>query len=169
MAMQKISLDEKETPQPGTTMKVSKKKLPLTAIFVAVAVILGSTTGVLLAKNKIASKGDTGVDASLKSAPSSKSDIKVGDTFGSADESTFSDEAEGVLVVGGIEGEGSHHLVRPGGEMQNVYLTSSVVDLDLFVGHKIKVWGETVGAKHAGWLMDAGRVKVVELNAELPE
>lgn len=94
--------------------------------------------------------------------------VKVGDVVGIKDKETFRDNAEGVLVTGGVDGEGSHHLVRPGGKSQNVYLTSSIVDLDLFVDHQVKVWGETFAAQRAGWLMDVGRVEVIELNAELP-
>ena len=92
----------------------------------------------------------------------------MGDTFGSKDDSTFKDSAEGVLLVGGVNGEGSYHVVREGGESQNVYLTSSVVDLGLFVNHKVVVRGETFKAQKAGWLMDVGQVKVLELNAQLP-
>ena len=84
-----------------------------------------------------------------------------GKTFGSDDLQTFKDTTEGKLEEGGIEGEGQFHLVRPGGESQNVYLTSSLVDLSQFVGRKIKVWGETQRAQHAGWLMDVGRVEVL--------
>ena len=72
------------------------------------------------------------------------------------------------LLKGGIEGEGSHRILRPGGETQTVYLTSSVIDLSPFVDHKIKVWGETFAAQKANWLMDVGRVEVIELNAETP-
>ena len=74
---------------------------------------------------------------------------------------TFKDIAEGILKGGGINGEGQFHLVRPGGESQNVYLTSSAVDLSKFIARKIKVWGETQTAQHAGWLMDVGRVEVL--------
>lgn len=83
-----------------------------------------------------------------------------GKTFGSNDTKTFSDTAEGKLSEGGIDGEGQYHLVRPGGDSQNVYLTSSLVDLSQFVGRKIKVWGQTQKAQTAGWLMDVGRVEV---------
>lgn len=89
-------------------------------------------------------------------------EIEPGTIVGIADEKTFRDSAEGKLEKGGIEGEGSHHLVRPGGESQYVYLTSSIVDLDKFVGRKVEVWGETFSAQKAGWLMDVGRVKVLE-------
>jgi len=94
--------------------------------------------------------------------------LKVGEIVGVPDEKSFRDKAEGVLAEGGFEGEGSYHLVRPGGDDQNVYLTSSIVDMSLFVGHKITVWGETFSAQKAGWLMDVGRVQITELNAQLP-
>lgn len=84
-----------------------------------------------------------------------------GKTFGSKDTATFKDTAEGELAEGGIEGEGQFHLVRPGGDSQNVYLTSSLVDLSQFVGRKIKVWGQTQKAQTAGWLMDVGRVEML--------
>ena len=81
---------------------------------------------------------------------------------GSKDLSTFKDKAEGVLEKGGINGEGTHKLIREGGPSQTVYLTSSVVDLDQFIGKKVRVWGETFAAQKAGWLMDVGRVEVLE-------
>lgn len=94
--------------------------------------------------------------------------VRVGAVFGVPDEKTFRDDTEGVLIVGGLDGEGSHTLLRPGGESQNVYLTSSVVDLDQFKGMKLRVWGETFKGQKAGWLMDVGRVEVLELKAETP-
>lgn len=88
--------------------------------------------------------------------------VTKGQTFGSSDTTTFKDTAEGLLQEGGLDGEGQYHLVRSGGESQNVYLTSSSVDLARFVERKIKVWGETQEAEKAGWLMDVGRVEVLE-------
>ena len=81
---------------------------------------------------------------------------------GSTDEKVFRDSAQGQLEEGGINGEGTHRLVRPGGENQTVYLNSSVLNLNDFAGKKVKVWGETFAAKKAGWLMDIGRVEVLE-------
>lgn len=81
---------------------------------------------------------------------------------GITDESTFSDTAAGTLEEGGINGEGTHHLVRDGGPSQNVYLTSTVIDLESFKGKKVQVWGQTISAQKAGWLMDVGKIKVVE-------
>jgi hypothetical protein len=81
---------------------------------------------------------------------------------GIADESTFSDTATGILQEGGISGEGTHHLVREGGESKYVYLTSTVIDLESFVGKNVQVWGQTVTAQKAGWLMDVGKIKVLQ-------
>jgi hypothetical protein len=86
-----------------------------------------------------------------------KNTKKVGIT----DKKTFKDSAEGILREGGIDGEGNFHLERPGGPSQNVYLTSTVVDLSQFVGKKVRVWGETFAAEKAGWLMDVGMVEVL--------
>lgn len=83
-------------------------------------------------------------------------------TVGITDKKTFKDKAEGVLKEGGIDGEGNFHLERPGGESQNVYLTSTTVDLSQFVDKKVRVWGETFSAEKAGWLMDVGSVEVLQ-------
>lgn len=72
------------------------------------------------------------------------------------------DEAEGILVKGGIEGEGTYHLERQGGESQNVYLTSTVIDLASMEGKKVHVWGETLSAIHASWLMDVVKIKEIK-------
>lgn len=87
--------------------------------------------------------------------------IKTEKMAGSTDIKTFKDQAEGVLEKGGIDGEGTHKLVRPGGVSQTVYLTSSVINLDDYLGKKVRVWGETFAAQKAGWLMDVGRVEVL--------
>lgn len=94
--------------------------------------------------------------------------VNNGDVFGVKDDQTFKDSAEGYLVSGGVDGEGSHSLLRDGGVSQTVYLTSSVTDLEKFVNMRVKVWGETFKGQKAGWLMDVGRVQVVEVNAEAP-
>jgi hypothetical protein len=97
--------------------------------------------------------------------PESADAVEVNTVYGADDTVAFPNDVTGILVKGGIEGEGSHHLVRPGGKDKYVYLTSSVVDLDLFVGAEIEVWGETFSAQRAGWLMDVGRVTVLKLDA----
>lgn len=90
-------------------------------------------------------------------------EIKVGkNEAGIADESKFSTTTEGILEEGGIGGEGTYHLVRGIGPSQYAYLTSSVVDMSPFVGKKVQVWGETMSGKKAGWLIDVGKIKVIE-------
>lgn len=84
-----------------------------------------------------------------------------GKSYGTGDEKTFPDTAEGIVREGGIDGEGQYHLERPGGESQYVYMTSSLVDLSQFLGKKVKVWGQTQKAQTAGWLMDVGKVEVL--------
>lgn len=71
-------------------------------------------------------------------------------------------DAIGVLVTGGIGNEGTYHLDRDGGISQTVYLTSSVIDLSIFVGKKVQIWGETLASKKAGWLMDVAKIQVVQ-------
>lgn len=137
---------------PKAEAAVDIKKI---AAVVLLAIVLGVGSGKLL------------VDRIIVPVPGvqntkSGSSISKGTVVGSNDTKTFKDSAVGVLEVGGIEGEGQYHLVRPGGDSQNVYLTSSIVDLSLFKKRKIKVWGETNAAKVAGWLMDVGRVEVIE-------
>lgn len=122
------------------------------AIFAAV-ILLGIGTGAFFATK---SSSVTTVTSSTNLAT-----LKLGTVFGSSDEKAFKDSAEGTLAAGGIEGEGSFHLVRSGGPSQYVYLTSSVLDLSQLVGKKIKVWGQTNDAQHAGWLMDVGRAQIL--------
>lgn len=78
---------------------------------------------------------------------------------------TFRDEAEGVVERNDDldkYAQGTHKLIRPGGESQTAYLTSSVLDLDQYLGQKVKVLGETFGSSQVGWLMDVGKVEVLE-------
>lgn len=136
----------------------SKKSFPkIIVVGVVVLVVgLGALTGFLLAgRGKMAvAPGGTG--------EVEKSKIVKDAEFGLQEASNFKDTATGVLEAGGIDGEGTHKLIREGGPSQTVYLTSSVLDLDQFVGRKIQIWGETNKAQKAGWLMDVGRIKVLE-------
>ncbi len=133
-------------------------------VFFSIAIVLGIGTGYLVNKTMPNTTSNGSTAASINS-----SSLKVGDVIGINDKKAFPDSVEGVLDKGGMDGEGSHHLVRPGGLSQTVYLTSSVIDLDALVGHRIKVDGETLKAQKAGWLMDVGRVQILELNASKPE
>lgn len=125
-------------------------------IILSVTAILGLGTGFLLTRIT-GSKGNAGIVGEIVN----KTIIKRGETFGSVDTKTYKDIAEGTLKEGGFEDEGQYHLDRSGGESQNVYLTSSLVDLSKFIDRKIKVWGQTQKAQKAGWLMDVGKVEVL--------
>lgn len=143
----KMSMDK-------TTTQSSFKMLPI--IFIAV-ILLGIGTGYFVSN---ASGKGPGAKVTKYGAGSSSTAIKKGDVFGVTDAKQFPDTAEGELKEGGIDGEGQFHLVRPGGDSQNVYMTSSTVDLSLFIGKKVKVWGSTQTAQKAGWLMDVGKLEV---------
>jgi len=82
--------------------------------------------------------------------------------FGSADTKTFSDTATGTVEKDGINGEGTHKLIRDGGPSQTACLVSSVLDLDQFAGKKVKINGKTMAAKQCPWLMDVGRIEVLQ-------
>lgn len=148
-----------QTQQPNTpvmrSFKDNKSKVAPSKVLMifAILLLLGGGTGYVL--------GNSG-EGSVENKPIATNDpAKSGKVFGSDDTETFKDIAEGTVREGGIEGEGQFHLERPGGESQNVYMTSSTVDLSQFVGKKIKVWGATQTAQKAGWLMDVGRVEVL--------
>ena len=132
-----------------------KKKLLLIG-GITILVLAGTVTGWLLSGNKAKLGSPLG---GLNAAPGAKSGTQEA---GLADESTFKDSAEGLLEEGGVNGEGTHRLVREGGISQTVYLTSTVIDLQSFVGKKVTVWGQTITAKKAGWLMDVGKIRVTE-------
>lgn len=88
--------------------------------------------------------------------------VQTANEEGVKDASTFRDTATGDLKEndGKLTKEGTHILVR-GDASQNVYLTSSVIDLSKYEGKKVQVWGETFKGQKAGWLMDVGRIKVL--------
>lgn len=132
-------------------------KSPSTGLVIGLVLIvscLGVGAGYLLSKNS-----STSTSAAL--APGTGM-VNTKTEVGSNDTRTFRDTATGVIEAGGLSGEGTHKLVRDGGPSQTVYLISSVVDLSTFVGKKVEVWGETQKATKVSWLMDVGRVKLLE-------
>lgn len=132
----------------------ANKNLILGVISVFV-VLAGIGTGYLLSGTSNKTTGMSGNKATNTVVVSK-------DEAGIADESKFSTTTDGVLEEGGIGGEGTHHLVRGSGPSQYAYLTSSVVDLTSFEGKKVQIWGDTMSGKKAGWLIDVGKIKVVE-------
>lgn len=131
-----------------------KNKNTLVIVLLSVVVVLaGVATGWLIS-------GKKGSSVKVGDASVATPEMVSQDEVGTASEEA--DTAEGALESGGIEGEGTHHLVRPGGEQQVVYLTSTVVDLESFVGKDVQVWGVTIQAQSAPWLMDVEKVKVLK-------
>ncbi len=123
----------------------------LFAVVLAVALVAGIGTGFILAKtgnSKLGSK-----IAVLEEKPKSAAQ----------DNRTFRDFAEGTIQKkpepkpGQEYSEGTHLLIRE--KALPVALTSSVVDLSLYEGKKVKVLGETQKALKEGWLMDVGKVE----------
>lgn len=144
--------DTKMAPESISNKGISKGPI----ILFLVLAVLGVGTGYLLSQTQ--GPSFSGVPGG---SVSKNGGVQKGKTYGSSDQQTFKDSAEGTLREGGIDGEGAYHLERQGGESQNVYLTSSVLDLSQFIGKKVKVWGETHTAAKAGWLMDVGRLQVL--------
>lgn len=136
--------------------KIDYKQNIFLVVIAIVVVVAGVSSGWFLAGSP--SSGTTSSPSKTKIPGST---VTSGEE-GISDDKTFRDDATGKLESGGISGEGTHHLVRDGGPSQNVYLTSTVIDLEGFVGKEVQVWGETISAKKAGWLMDVGKVKVVK-------
>jgi len=148
------------TPQPVQQAQNIVKKFTgsdnstnLKLVGIALLVILaGILTGGLLS-GRLSAKGKSVAAPGVKSTSTEA---------GSANTETFKDTATGTLLAGGIKGEGTFHLERPGGETQTVYMTSTVIDLSTFAGKKVQIWGQTYAGKNTPWLMDVGRVKVVD-------
>jgi hypothetical protein len=130
----------------------SKRKMPIQLTIFALFVILaGVGTGYALSGTSSAN-GDLPVVSEEKKATGSNEE-------GLNDDTSFPDTAEGTLEDGGIDGEGTHHLVREGGPSKYVYLSSTVLNLDTYKGKKVQVWGQTISGRKAGWLMDVGKIK----------
>ena len=125
-------------------------------IFLVAALLIGGAAGFGIAKFS------TSKNTAADKAEGSITTAKAEKTIGLADKKAFKDQAEGTLREGGIDGEGNFHLERAGGTSQNVYLTSTTVDLSPHIGKKVRVWGQTFTAEKAGWLMDVGLVEILQ-------
>ncbi len=156
--------EQKQTVEPNLVQDFPDKRkkpilkeviIPVVAILLIIGV--GSLTGYLF------SKRGTAVTESKKLIGGAEM-IQGPKEVGIKDEKVFKDTAEGKIEVNdnGEVMEGSHKLIRPGGPSQTAYLTSSVLDLNQFAGKCVQVWGETFSSEKVGWLMDIGRVKVLD-------
>ncbi len=141
--------------------KTNLKEILVPASMILAIILAGVFTGNFLASRR----------GGLPVGPSQTKELEEGvemvsgpEEVGIKDVRVFRDTAEGKVEIneGSVTTEGAHRLLRPGGESQTAYLTSSVVDLSLFIGKCVQVWGETFKAEKAGWLMDVGRVKLLD-------
>lgn len=137
------SIDAEKLPEDNNMKKI------IILIYI-VLIIMGVGTGYLISRKTAGTVTSSAVNSGS---------MKV---VGSNDTQTFKDSASGTLEKGGSDGEGTHKLIRDGGPSQTVYLISSVVDLDQYIGKKVKVWGQTQAAKNVAWLMDVGKVETSE-------
>ena len=140
-------------PAPMTSNGDKKMMRKVTIAVYITLVLLGVSTGFLLSRSTVTTNKETTQESKM---------VKTDKVEGVSDTKNFKDSAVGTLEKGGINGEGTHKLVREGGPSQTAYLVSSVVDLDSYVGKKVKVWGETFAAQKAAWLMDVGKIEILE-------
>jgi len=132
---------------------LSKIKPALPILIIVAVVAVGIFTGLVFSSRSKNAKLAAGAAMSEENLPPEQK---------KSFNQTFRDSAEGVIQKNDLDkvSQGTHKLIRPGGEDQTAYLTSSVLDLDQYVGKKVKVTGETYGSSEVGWLMDVGKVEV---------
>ena len=136
--------------EPQVPAKISSKKIWPFILGAFLVVIVGIGTAWLISAK-------IGGGATPAAAPGAK---VTSNSAGVLDPKITYDTAEGTLQEGGLNGEGTYHLVREGGVSKSVYLTSSMVDLSNFVNKKVQIWGETLASKKVGWLMDVAKIQI---------
>jgi hypothetical protein len=154
-----------KTAKPTSPQKNNSPSLKIVFLMLFIASVLGfiasrvfPTTGKSSTPVALLSSGETALSTEdIKD----QSELEVGKLYGNTS-ANFKDSATGTIEKGAVNGVGTHILVRPGGDSQRVSLTSSAVDLDLFVNRQVEVKGETNTSSKTGWLMDVGSIKIVE-------
>ena len=134
---------------------VSKINKVVPLILLLLIIAAGAISGLFLSSTGRKSENESTISEQENLTPEAKQSFTQ----------TFRDEAEGEIEKNDEldkYAQGTHKLIRPGGEAQTAYLTSSVLDLDEYVGKKVKVFGETFGSSQVGWLMDVGKVEVTQ-------
>lgn len=154
--------------QNPTFSSVPKKKSQNSKIFFSIVIILAIVSGFWFSRFWPLNDSNDGIleNITQKNVASTENitnaeELIIGQYYGDTGK-TFTDDATGTVVSGGINGEGTHTLQREGGKSQYAALTSSTVDLDLFVGKKVEIQGETNSSTKAGWFLDVGVIKILE-------
>jgi hypothetical protein len=145
---------------PQNSPKINWKEILFPSLIILVIIAAGVFTGYFFSKKGSIASGGTETEQLIGGAEKVQGPNEVG----IKDEKAFKDTAQGKIEVNDDQDapEGSHKLLRPGGQSQTAYLTSSVVDLNQFLGKCVQIWGETFAGQKAGWLMDVGRVKLLD-------
>lgn len=156
------SIEKEPLVQPLTGSKTTPvlKEIVLPAVAIIGIILAGTMTGYLLARPGGLSLMGGGGKAGLFSGGG----LTPAQTeMGIKDEKKFPDKAEGKIKVNDNPDvpDGSHQLLRPGGLSQTAYLTSSVVDLNLFIDRCVQIMGQTFSSQKAGWFMDVGWIRVL--------
>jgi len=144
----------KKFPKPES--KTKSMLLPL--LLALIVIVSGGATGWALSRGSSASSSNNDTSSVLESTGGVISETEMG----IEDKDKYPDTVEGLLVEGGLKGEGTHYIDRDLGPSKYVYLTSALVDFSLFVEKKVEVQGATISAQHVPWLLDVGKIKVVE-------
>ncbi|MCX6726030.1 MAG: hypothetical protein NT052_01800 [Candidatus Shapirobacteria bacterium] len=146
---------------PQNYKKSGLKGILIPALIILAIILAGGTTGYLIVKK---SSRATNAITETKQLIGGAEQVSSAKEIGIKDEKAFKDTSQGRIEVNDDKNitEGSYKLIRPGGASQTAYLTSSVVDLSQFKGKCVQIWGETFSGQKAGWLMDVGRVKILD-------
>lgn len=151
--VQQVGAQVEQTEQVLRKLPQSGNKNMKYLVIAIVVVLFGVGTGWYL----------SGAKASLLGGSNSPvpTGVKVNDNEAGISDVTNFKDATGLLEKGGMNNEGTHHMTRDGGPSQTVVLTSTVIDLESYVGKKVQIWGDTLASKKAAWFMDVVKLKVV--------
>ena len=153
-----LNLSSNPTPTPPSSRSFS---LPLVGIIIVLSLFSGFALSRILPPGNSQSNRSDSDKIISPSTLKKTNDVKVGTIYGNQSK-VFKDAATGVIEKGDINGIGTHILNRSGGVSQQAALTSSILDLDLFIGHQVEVKGETNATNKAGWFLDVGQIKVLD-------
>lgn len=133
--------------------RIPKNIVPIAIIVIVIAA--GALSGLVLSSRSKSKSASSSAISEEELTPEQQQSFQV----------VTRDQAEGVVEKNDKfeeTAQGQWKLIRPGGESQTAYLTSSFLDLDEYVGKKVKVFGETLGSDKVGWLMDVAKIEVIE-------